>query len=515
MSPRPFPKRSLILFLLLTVSAGLLLLIFAQTASRQEQGLPPTVSPTLAAPPTSVARAVLFSDSLCTFCRDIVEHQLPPAIERFGEQVQILVVDVNTETGRQLYQAALQAYGVPRGVPVIFIGEDSAGGVNIPTQFPLLVDAYLAEGGVDWPAIPGLEAYLTATAADESSSPATTAAASPPPPAVDDEGRVRALLFWQDGCPSCHDVLANVLPPLQQKYGAQLEIVLVEVRDMEDVERLYAIAAQYGLTRSQTGVPFLVIGEHALVGTAAIRTELPALIEDYRMLGGVALPTLPGLDEMMAAAPVTTLAEALESGIIAESTPWPRGFGLATGVMVIIGLSLAYSLAALARPRLPVPAGGWLDAASLVLTAAGMGVAAYLSYVEVRAASAFCGPIGECNLVQSSPYARLFGVLPVGILGLIGNLLLLAALGARRFLPRLRLLGAGGFFGMAFFGTAFSFYLTALERFVIRAVCLWCLTSAVLMTLLLWTSLAPLRQAIPRRHDNAPPSQPKDKNEVI
>jgi uncharacterized membrane protein len=44
-------------------------------------------------------------------------------------------------------------------------------------------------------------------------------------------------------------------------------------------------------------------------------------------------------------------------------------------------------------------------------------------------------------------------------------------------------------FGMAFFGVVFSIYLTYLEPFVIRAVCLWCISSAVIMALLLLLSL--------------------------
>jgi uncharacterized membrane protein len=38
------------------------------------------------------------------------------------------------------------------------------------------------------------------------------------------------------------------------------------------------------------------------------------------------------------------------------------------------------------------------------------------------------------------------------------------------------------FFGMAFFAVLFSIYLTYLEPFVIRAVCMWCITSAVIVT---------------------------------
>jgi uncharacterized membrane protein/thiol-disulfide isomerase/thioredoxin/glutaredoxin len=460
-----------------------------------------TASPT---PPPAVVRAVLFNDPLCTFCKEIVEHQLPLAIQPFGDRLQILSVDVNTDSGRQLYLAALEAYGVPRGVPLIFIGEESVGGINIPIHFPLLVESYLAQGGVDWPAIPGLESYLASQPNAVSPPPLAGTAAAPPPAVLSAEDRwqVRAVMFWQDGCPSCHDVLANVLPPLQQRYGGQLEIILVEIRNLEDVERLYALAALYGFSRPQTGVPFLIIGDRALLGPTPIRTELPALIEHYLAQGGVDLPEIPLLNEMMTASSVTTLAEALESGSIAESTIKPRGFGLAMGVIIGIGLTLAYSLAALLMPRLPVPSGNWLDAATVILIVAGLSVAAYLSYVEIHATSAICGPIGECNLVQSSPYARLFDILPVGVLGVMGYLLLLIALAGRRFLPRLRRLSAWGFFGMAFSGSAFSLYLTWLERFIIRAICIWCIASAVLMTLLLWTSLAPVRQTDLSAHDD-------------
>jgi uncharacterized membrane protein len=55
---------------------------------------------------------------------------------------------------------------------------------------------------------------------------------------------------------------------------------------------------------------------------------------------------------------------------------------------------------------------------------------------------------------------------------------------------------------MAGFGVAFSIYLTYLELFVIRAVCMWCVTSAVVMTLLLlvsvWLAVGAATQPRPR-----------------
>jgi len=50
--------------------------------------------------------------------------------------------------------------------------------------------------------------------------------------------------------------------------------------------------------------------------------------------------------------------------------------------------------------------------------------------------------------------------------------------------------------GMVWIGTLFSIYLTFLEPFVIGASCIWCLTSAVIMTLLLWATTPAALQAI-------------------
>jgi uncharacterized membrane protein len=115
----------------------------------------------------------------------------------------------------------------------------------------------------------------------------------------------------------------------------------------------------------------------------------------------------------------------------------------------------------------------------------------YLSYVETQSVEAVCGPVGDCNTVQQSRYATLFGFLPVGVLGLLGYLGMLAAWLARKYLPNLAKPADLAFFGMAFFAVLFSLYLTYLEPFVIRAVCIWCLTSAVIVTLLLLLGTPP------------------------
>jgi uncharacterized membrane protein len=99
--------------------------------------------------------------------------------------------------------------------------------------------------------------------------------------------------------------------------------------------------------------------------------------------------------------------------------------------------------------------------------------------------------------VQTSPYAKVLGVLPVGLLGAFGYIAILVVWFYGRFRSdRLSKYAPMAIFGMTFFGTLYSLYLTFLELFVIKAVCIWCLSSAVIITLLMLISLNPAMQSL-------------------
>ncbi len=166
--------------------------------------------------------------------------------------------------------------------------------------------------------------------------------------------------------------------------------------------------------------------------------------------------------------------------------PLANGIAVATLIGMILSMIAAIWMVGDgdAQKRSPWPK--WLIPAVCIL---GLGVAGYLTYVESTAAKAVCGPIGDCNAVQASPYARLFGLIPVGVMGLAGYAAILLAWLARRYAPP-RWTNACNLamWGMAVFGVLFSIYLTFLEPFVIGATCAWCITSALLITLLLWVT---------------------------
>ncbi len=124
--------------------------------------------------------------------------------------------------------------------------------------------------------------------------------------------------------------------------------------------------------------------------------------------------------------------------------------------------------------------------------AAGLAVAAYLTYVHYAGVEALCvAGGGGCERVQSSPQAQLAGV-PVAVLGLLGYAAILAACALRG--EAARVFGAL----VAVSGFAFSAYLTYAEVFVIEAICQWCVLSALLMTALAVLTSARLLAGVDR-----------------
>ena len=121
---------------------------------------------------------------------------------------------------------------------------------------------------------------------------------------------------------------------------------------------------------------------------------------------------------------------------------------------------------------------------SVVLSLAGIGVSSYLAYHRVFGGSLVCTRWADCDVVNNSVYSLLFGI-PVSFIGLAGYLALLAlAIAAlvtagttQRAILLLSLLMALGGFGL-------SVWLTYVEIYIIEALCVWCLASAAIITLL-------------------------------
>jgi uncharacterized membrane protein len=142
--------------------------------------------------------------------------------------------------------------------------------------------------------------------------------------------------------------------------------------------------------------------------------------------------------------------------------------------------------------------------ATALLSLAGFFVALYLYLFKIGIIGTLACGAGGCETVQASPYSRFIGV-EVALYGVVGYLALfvlsLVALqrtGADRRVPGLLCVMSG-------LGLGFTVYLTYIELFVIHAICRWCVSSAVIISLIFVTTLLDWRRGSPTAtRGNAP-----------
>ena len=316
-----------------------------------------------------------------------------------------------------------------------------------------------------------------------------------------DQPVVRAVLFYSPTCPHCEKVIQQVLPPLLEQYGEQLRIVAINTSTVQGNDLFQTAIDQFNIEKERQGVPFLVIEDTVLVGEREIPEQFPGLIEEALASGGTDWPDIPGLAEVVA----TVHFSAGPTGRAIQENPAPPSMkerfmldpvGNTVSVLTLIGMIIAVGWVIYSFTR-PLPEKDfWPNWVIPVLSVLGIGVAFYLTYVETSGTEAICGPVGDCNTVQASPYATLFGVLPVGLLGIIGYALILGAWAIYTWGDtKWQWITAVSIWGMSFFGVLFSIYLTFLEPFVIGATCMWCISSAIFQTVILLAATPPAKRA--------------------
>jgi uncharacterized membrane protein len=369
-----------------------------------------------------VVYGVFFYSPSCSHCHIVMDNHWPGFQEEFGEQLQVLFIDVSTQQGSQIMHTATSAMNIPsNGVPMLIIGENVLiGSVQIPAELPGIVREGLAAGGIAYPPIPDIDLVFDYVLGENAAPATATANSGLLDTLTRDPANLLAVL-----------VLGGLLVSLMT--GG-----MVAWRNVQGNRK----TALPGLARGQAGWWLIVIG--ALIGA------------------GLAVSLLIG---------------SLDDGL---------ALALSGGVLLLFGVLLAILMMNNQALQLT-------DTLIPVMIVAGLLVAGYLAYIETTLVEATCGAIGNCNAVQQSEYAKIAGI-PVGVAGIIGYALMLVVWGLNRFgnLKHSDWL----LFGLALVGAAFSAYLTFLEPFVIGASCAWCLTSAVVMTMLVWLSLPDVQPSL-------------------
>jgi uncharacterized membrane protein len=390
-----------------------------------------TTSPA-AAEEGPVVRAVLFFSPTCSHCEYVIMEYLFP--EQFPEtggepdilpdpgsapegtafylvtngRLEMLFVDITLEAGGLLYEESGIAFEVPserRGVPRLLVADRYlVGSGEIPAEFPGIVAAGLAAGGIDWPDLPGLAEAVASVPREVPDDPTTTTGGAHPTATT---------------------------------------------------------TGDTPTTTSAEAGPVTTAGDASTTTTSGAGPATTA--------GGA--PTTTGAGPALGTGDDRSVWERFGDDAVANS--------LAVVVLVLMVAALVWVALQGRRPSAAGPAGLLVP----ILGVAGLGIAAYLFLVETGGSDAVCGPVGNCNVVQDSKYAELFGFVPIGLIGIVGYVLVLAAWGRARYgSGRSADVGGAALLAGAVAGTGFSVYLTVLEPFVIGASCAWCLTSAVIVT---------------------------------
>lgn len=128
-----------------------------------------------------------------------------------------------------------------------------------------------------------------------------------------------------------------------------------------------------------------------------------------------------------------------------------------------------------------------------LLALVGIGVSGYLAWTHLAGRPVVCGQSQGCDIVQQSVYSEVAGI-PVALLGLVSYITLFALTLLRGRSPEnLDDYIPLAIFGISLIGVLYSAYLTYLELYVIYAICWWCVSSAIIITIILLLALPDLK----------------------
>jgi len=103
-------------------------------------------------------------------------------------------------------------------------------------------------------------------------------------------------------------VSARVVGPLVEQYGDDLVIMGLNVNSPGGSEFYTAAMEELQIPDERRVIPFMLIGEHALVGSEEIGTQLADIVAEGFASGGIGWPEVAGLDTLYADAEATLQA---------------------------------------------------------------------------------------------------------------------------------------------------------------------------------------------------------------
>ena len=125
----------------------------------------------------------------------------------------------------------------------------------------------------------------------------------------------------------------------------------------------------------------------------------------------------------------------------------------------------------------------WLYRSSVVLVVLGLLVSIYMTIYKATSNDRMCLGSGDCHTVNTSIYSEVNGI-PVAVFGIIGYLAILIVLYFEKRNRFFKLNSTLMIFGLSLTGFIFTVWLIYVEIALLKALCPFCVTSQVAMTLI-------------------------------
>jgi uncharacterized membrane protein len=133
----------------------------------------------------------------------------------------------------------------------------------------------------------------------------------------------------------------------------------------------------------------------------------------------------------------------------------------------------------------------WLYRISMILAVVGLLVSIYMTIYKVTSNDALCLGSGDCSTVNASRYSEVYGI-PVATVGIAGYFAIFLMHWYERRDKFFEKNGPMLIFGMALTGFLFTLYLIYVEFSILKAICPFCLTSQIAMTIIFIISIVRL-----------------------
>ena len=125
----------------------------------------------------------------------------------------------------------------------------------------------------------------------------------------------------------------------------------------------------------------------------------------------------------------------------------------------------------------------WLYRAMIALVIIGLAVSVYMTIYKYTGNDGMCLGSGDCSTVNASRFSEVNGI-PVAVFGIVGYAAILIVLFYENKNEFFRKNGTLMVFGMSLTGFLFTLWLVYVELELLKAICPFCVTSQVAMTII-------------------------------